>query len=99
MKLRNIDDVPLLFVRRGDCETVIAMVVRSALAADKEAMQVAYRFIADNIRELSDGALRAVIQEIDAVKDTDSEMLTLICCTVLREEQRRREINANRKFV
>ena len=91
MRVRNIDNIPLLFVHSGDCEKVVAMVVRSALASDVQSMQVAFRFIQDNLQELSDGALRAVIEEIDAVKETDSEMLTLICATVLREQQRRRQ--------
>lgn len=88
--IRNIDKIPLLFVHYEDCEKVVAMVVRSALASDREAMRVAYHFIDDNARVMSNEALQAVIDEIDAVKETDSEMLTLICSTVLREQQRRR---------
>ena len=90
MKVRNIDKIPLLFVQYEDCAKVVAMVVRSALASDKEDMRTAYHFIDDNARVMSNSALQAVIDEIDAVKETDSEMLTLICSTVLREQQRRK---------
>lgn len=93
MRIRNIDKVPVIFTRQGDCEKLIALALRSAMAEGAEQMQLILRTIESNMDQLSDRALTEIIREIDEseYKAKNGQIMLTICSYVLREQQRRRQ--------
>ena len=99
MRIRDIDKVPVIFTRNGDCEKIVALALQSALVSGTEDMCLMLRTIDDNMELLSDRALSGIIKKIDnsPFKEENSEIMTTICHRVLREQERRR-INAEDNF-
>ena len=92
MRIRDIDKVPVIFTRTGDCEKIVSLALRAALVSGAEDMRLILRTIDNNMELLSDRALSDIIAEIDnsPFSENNGDIMITICSRVLREQERRR---------